>query len=344
MKLVNVLATTVLIAIIAGCSGSTNPKLTPKETITKDEVSEKPADFTVFNPRVDIIIVIDNSGSMDSVQQALAANAQRFADEMSKVSILDYHIGVVTTDMYNCMFSGGGNKCGYLVGNPRYVEKTTPDLVRSLSQRMIVGTNGSATEEMFSPVQAALSAQLETGWNAGFYRQDAFLAVIFITDANEQSSLSPDDLIRVLNQKKGDPNKVLAYGVIRKLAEEKTCDGSENLDEKLESFLSKVVNGDIRQSNVLSLCDPNYGSKLATFAKDIVKRSAGVVKLNRRPIETTIRVFYGSQEIPNDAKVGWVYVPSNNTIALSEGIEWDTTQGTGVGLKIDFEAADLSGQ
>lgn len=345
MKLFSqVLAATLTVTVLGACEGSKNPPYTPMEVITNDEVSEKPTDFNVFNPRVDILFVIDNSGSMQSVQQAMANNAQRFADEMSRVSILDYHIGVLSTDMDNCMFSGGGKKCGFLVGQPTFVQKSTPDLVTTLASRMVLGTNGSATEVMFSPVMTALSTTMETGYNKGFYRQDAFLAVIFITDANEQSQYSPDDFMRFLVQKKGDPAKVLGYGVIRKLAEEKTCDGSEDLDDKLETFLGKVVNGDVRQSNVLSLCDADYGPKLAAFAKDIVKRTAGSVKLSRRPILRTLRVFYGTQEIPNDAKTGWVYVPSDNSLALAEGIEWDTTQGTNVGLRVDFEAADLMPQ
>lgn len=346
MKLVSqILVASLTVSFLGACDSSKNPVYVPMEKIVNEEVSEKPTDFNIFNPKVDILFVIDNSGSMQSVQQAMANNAQRFADEMSRVSILDYHIGVLSTDMDNCTYSGSGSKkCGFLIGYPTYVEKTTPDLVSTLAGRMVLGTNGSPSEVMFTPVMAALAPALEAGYNKGFYRQDAFLAVIFITDANEQSRVSPEEFLRFLTTKKSDPAKVLGYGVIRKLAEEKSCSGSEDLDEKLETFLSKVVNGDDRQSNVLSLCDADYGPKLAAFARDIVKRTAGSVKLSRRPILRTLRVFYGTQEIPNDAKTGWVYVPSDNSISLSEGIEWDMTQGAGVGLRIDFEAADLMPQ
>lgn len=311
--------------------------IVPKAVIPKEEFSEKPKDFTVFNPKVDILFVIDSSGSMESAQNNLSRNAYLFADAISQVSILDYHIGVVTTDMetYNCR-----SVCGRLQGNPAYVEKTTPDLIGTLSRRMIVGTNGSATEEMFSPVVAALSPPLETNSNQGFYRQDAFLAVIFITDAMDQSDFSPQDFLQFLNTKKGDPSRVLGYGVIRTLAEEKTCDGMEDLDDKLETFLASVANGDKTQKNILSLCAPNYGIKLAEFAKDIVRRSAGTVKLSRIPNPKTIKVSYGTQVIPNSATDGWVFQPSTNSILLSEGINWNY-QGSNVGLSIDFEVIDV---
>ncbi|WP_373999173.1 VWA domain-containing protein [Bdellovibrio bacteriovorus] len=319
---------------LSGC-GSDSPDLIGKAILKNEEFQEKPKDFTVFNPKVDILFVIDSSGSMSEAQANLSRNAYAFADAISKVSILDYHIGVITTDMDDCR-----NHCGKLVGLPTFVEKTTPNLVTSLARRMEVGTNGSASEEMFGPVVEALSPSLEVGANMGFYRQDAFLAVIFITDAKDQSRFAPQDFLQILTTKKGDASRVLGYGVIRTLAQEKVCAASEDLDEKLEVFLESVVNGDKAQKNILSLCSPDYGVKLAEFAKDIVKRTAGTVKLSRTPDVKTIKVSYGTQVIPNSLTEGWVYEPSTNSILLSEGIVWNV-QGPGVGLTIDFEAIDM---
>ncbi|ASD63406.1 hypothetical protein [Bdellovibrio bacteriovorus] len=325
-------------AMVSGC-GNESTKLIPKAKINKEEVSEKPADFAIFNPKVDILFVIDNSASMDDAQSNLSRNAAAFADGISKVSILDYHIGVLTTDMA-CRYSNKPDACGKLVGTPSFVQNSTPNLVSILSSKMMVGLDGDVSEMMFSPVVAALSPPLDVGVNAGFYRQDAFLAVIFITDAKEQSTLSPKDFQQFLNTKKGDPNKVLAYGVINKLAEEDICPSSESLDGKLEEFLGSVVNGDKAQTNVLSLCAPDFGVKLAEFARDIVRRTAGSVKLSRTPNEKTIVVKYGTQVIPNSVTEGWVYEPATRSILLAEGIKWDY-QGPGVGLTIDFEAIDI---
>lgn len=321
---------------VIGCGIESSKNLiVPKSVIPKEDFSEKPKDFEAFNPKVDILFVIDSSGSMQSAQNNMSRNAFQFADAISKVSILDYHIGVLTTDMDDC-----DDHCGKLVGYPAYLQKSTPDFVGLLSRRMQVGTNGSASEEMFGPVVSALSAPLESTTNSGFYRQDAFLAVIFITDAKDQSKYSPQDLLQFLKSKKVDPNRVLSYGVIRTLAEEKSCDSSEDLDGKLEDFLASVANGDRTQKNILSLCATDYGVKLAEFAKDIVKRTAGQVKLSRVPNEKTIKVFYGTQVIPNDPIKGWVYQPSTNSILLAEGIEW-VDQGPNVGLSIDFEVIDV---
>lgn len=320
--------------MIFGCTNE-SPKLIPGATEVKEDYTEKPADFTVFNPKVDILFVIDDSGSMDSAQKNLSRNAYLFADAMSKSSILDYHIGVLTTDMQSY------SRSGRLVGSPLFVSKTTPNMVNQLAKSMVVGTNGSAEEIMFDPVVDALSLPLINTHNQGFYRPDAFLAIIFLTDADDQGNFQPQQFNQFLVGLKGDSSKVLGYGVIRTLATKNSCDGMEDVNGKLEEFLAIVSNGDKSQNNILSLCEQDYGLKLAEFAKDIVKRSAGVVKLNRVPNTKTIKVTYGKQVIPNALKTGWVYEPSTNSIHLGEEIPWDYTQGN-VGLKIDFEVIDIN--
>jgi hypothetical protein len=319
-----------ILGMITGCSRSSTNWLVPKGTIVPVDHSEKPKDLEYFSPKVDILFVIDNSGSMGEVQGGLRANAYKFANALSQVAILDYHVGVISTDMVKLMESGR------LQGIPTYVERTTPNVVDVLSNKMVLGTDGSAVEMMFSPVMEALSPYLEAGHNKGFYRQDAYLAVIMITDAADQSKVSSQDLLDFLVQKKGDARKVLSYGVIRKLAEERSCDGQESLDTKLEVFLASVVNGSHNQENVLSLCSENYGEKLAEFARDIVTRSAGSVKLTAIPNANTIRVAYGTQEIPNDLKAGWTFRASSNTLQFGKDIVW-SEQPEGTTLSIDYE-------
>lgn len=320
---------------LAACSRSSTEWLVPKGRIPVVDHTEKPKDLEYFSPKVDILFVIDSSGSMQSAQANLKANAYKFAAALSKVAILDYHVGILTTDMDDCR-----DHCGRLQGIPTFVERSTPNLVQVLSDKMLVGTNGSAEEMSFAPVVEALSPNLENGANVGFYRQDAYLAVIMITDAKEQSNYSPQDMMTFLVQKKHDKKKVLGYGVIRKVAEQSICTtGGESIDDKLEIFLAGVVNGNSKQDNVLSLCATDWGEKLAEFAKDIVKRSAGSVKLTALPSPASISVVYGTQVIPNDLKTGWTYRSSSNTLEFGSNIVW-SEQPVGTTLSINYEIID----
>lgn len=325
-----------LVLILASCTERAT-KLVPKSRIISEEVSQTQADIVSFNPKVDILFVIDNSRSMEQVQNELSKNAYLFSNAISKVSLLDLHVGIVSTDMYNCT-----NDCGELLGNPKFVTQRTKNLADVLAKKILIGTSGWGGEEMFSPVIENLT-KITVPANAGFYRQEAFFAVIFITDAKEQSRFSPDEFYNFLVKLKKDANKVLGYGVIRKLADENTCinySPPEDLDSKLEDFLSRVVNADKKQNNVLSLCSQDYGTKLAEFANDIVKRSSGSLKLNRLPNVKTITVTYGAQVIPNSPTEGWIYEPATNSLIFAAGIVW-IQQAAGVGLNINFEAAEL---
>ncbi|MNS79778.1 hypothetical protein D3C72_1134400 [compost metagenome] len=318
-----------------------SPKLQVKEVFREDQVSEKPKDYEVFTPKVDILFVIDSSGSMEDEQNKLSQNAREFANAISKVGFLDFHIGVITTDM---QYDHCATECGRLKGRDVYYTKSTPNFVRELSNTLMVGTRGSGTEVMFAPVQAALSPPLVNGENAGFYRQDAYLAVIFLTDAGEQSRISPTDFYNSLVTLKGDARKVLSYGVIRKYLERYVCTASaedSQITRILEDFLEMTINGGKAQPNVLSLCSADYGAQLAEFAKDIVMRSSGKVKLASLPLDGTIVVRYGTQVIPNSLTSGWTYERSSNSIFLSDGIIWED-QGAGVGLTVDYKSMDTA--
>ena len=48
-----------------------------------------------FQPKVDILFFVDNSGSMGLYEKALAKNIDLFISAMGKDEVLDYHIGVL---------------------------------------------------------------------------------------------------------------------------------------------------------------------------------------------------------------------------------------------------------
>jgi hypothetical protein len=332
----NVLLISLLFFGLAGCSNSSDPSQKLIAEKERASVVEKPKAFEEFNPRVDILFVIDNSGSMSDAQENLSQNAFVFSEALAKAPLLDYHVGVTSTSMERCDIPLDGS-CGTLFGDPAFITRQTPDQVEVLSRRMVMGTNGSFTEMMFNPVLRALSPALAADKNKDFFRKDAYLAIIFITDAEEQSfGVTADSFFKKLVQLKGAKNKVLAYGVMRKVAEAKECSSVEPLrDRKLEDFLAMVVNGDLRQNNILSLCNRRFGSRLAQFANDIVKRSAGRFPLKNFPRLETVKISYGTQEIQPGGLDGWSYESATNSIVLGQGIQWKP-QPLGAKLSIDY--------
>jgi len=319
---------------LASCSPEATKQYV-KPVLEKTQVTQDP-NAQYFDPTVDILFVVDNSGSMLSHQQTLADNIALFTDKFTKNAVLKFNIGVVTTDM-ECW---NGRICnGQLAGTTKVVSNSTPYLETVLATNFILGTNGSASEESFSPVIAALSPANLAGPNAGFYRPTAALVVIFITDAEDQSNLSPQifyDQLLVLKNK--DAKKVLAYGAIVPTSDQ-DCDRDDSwtTPKKIENFLGLVSNGKKGQ-NIFSLCDPQYGKKLADMAKDIVDEVGGVFYLNRIPVASSIRVTYGSADLPKDANKGWSFDTDRNAIVLGNDVDW-SSQPSGSRVMVNYEVA-----
>lgn len=330
----------VLLALAISSCSPDSPKLQARPDLTNEKVI-KDNDYMVRDPKVDILFVVDNSGSMDAHQKNLAANVGRFvAAFFNRVSI-DYHIGVLSTDM-----DGGlaGKCCGRLIGNPIFVDRSTSSPEADLAARLVLGTVGSGTEKSFDPVIAALSSPLDTTVNVGFLRPDAHLAVIFITDAEDQSKESSVSLYDHLLKIKGKREKILAYGaIIPSGYNDPQCGRDEyNREPKLiEQFLDMTIN---RGNNVFNLCALDFGDKLAQVAEDLAKQVSNTIYLSRAPIVSTIRVFYGTQEIPSDAEYGWSFDAELNAIYLGKKLVLDPNQPAGTKIRVDFEAASYTQQ
>jgi hypothetical protein len=136
-------------------------------------------------PKADILLVVDNSCSMQDEQQSLATNFESFIGYAQSAQV-DYHLAVTTTDM-----DANGAQGKFLSG-PAHPEKiltpSTPDVENKFKAKVNVGIEGSGTEKGAEPALAALTAPLINSDNAGFLRQDAALAVVVITDENDQSA------------------------------------------------------------------------------------------------------------------------------------------------------------
>lgn len=329
---------TVIVACIAlfmsACSPA-SPKLAPMPAVKKERVRNTGDSKVSFNRAVDILFVVDDSGSMDHHQATLAANIQLFTQGIWANQILDFHIGVTSSNMDSTPYRpkpGYGWK-GELNGVTKFVSRNTPNGQRELESNLLIGIEGSGTEEFFSPVRAALTAPMAQGPNRGFFRQDAYLAVIFVTDADDQSKLSASDFYKFLvNQKGGDPSKVIVYGVYIPSTDQTCPRTGEPKPNKLEEFFN------LSKAQTLGLCDADYGIKLAELGADLVRRVGSVLYLTRPPQPDTIYVTFGSQVLPNDPKKGWVFDPVRNALVFGDEIELQLEpQGTQV--EVDFTAA-----
>jgi hypothetical protein len=146
---------------------------------------------------VDVLWVVDNSCSMSGALAQVQTSFDAFIDQFLTLN-LDYHIGVVTTDMDD------PDQGGRLVGNVITANTSNPksEFMAAIAQ----GANGSADEEGLAAAQAALTEPLSSGDNAGFMRTAAALAVIVVTDEDDSSSVSSSSFGNWFNGLKADPD------------------------------------------------------------------------------------------------------------------------------------------
>jgi hypothetical protein len=163
---------------------------------------------------VDILFVVDNSNSMLEEQKSLSASFPKLIQriEAIKPPIKSYHVGVISTDIGAGPYSGplmgpckpGGDeallqhspqKSGCAAAYPRYLEGPAAALAADFGCIAELGVGGCGYEQQMEAALRALTAQPQ---NNGFMRQNAPLAIIFITDEDDCSAkddklFNPDD-------------------------------------------------------------------------------------------------------------------------------------------------------
>ncbi len=175
------------------------------------------AQYREINPirNVDIVFVVDNSGSMMEEQANLARNFPLFMDELAGLQGADFQIASVTSDLgagagspnQGCNVPGGdrgvfcnvrGNdfctRCGVDITRGRFLRTVNPNFqgnIRNVFSCMSTfGTGGCGYEHSVGALRAALLAPE----NAGFIRPDAYLAFVIMTDEDDCSA-PPDSAL-----------------------------------------------------------------------------------------------------------------------------------------------------
>lgn len=141
----------------------------------------------IAQPQVDILFVVDDSCSMYEEQTALSQNFPDFM-EFFLGSGLDYHIGVTTTDTESNNNDAGKLERAIVGGQTyRFIDEDTPSPTNVFSGMAVAGTSGSAEETGRAAAYRVLETQKDLPRNAGFYREEASLHMVFLSDEDDQS-------------------------------------------------------------------------------------------------------------------------------------------------------------
>lgn len=169
--------------VFATSGGQSSATATDSGTVPASSLTET---FPIaLKAQTDILLVVDDSGSMSEEQSLLANAATPLVNELLATGT-SFQIGVVTTDMIDTA------KQGRLQGVPRYVTNSTPSPAAALSTNIQVGVFGSADERGLDAFQAAVTTHA-TGANNGFLRSGSSFGLLILSDEEDYSTSTVSD-------------------------------------------------------------------------------------------------------------------------------------------------------
>lgn len=183
-------------------------------------------------PTVDVLWVVDNSGSMGEEQARVIADIESFYSYFTTLG-LDYHMGVITTDILT------PSMAGRLQGVPTYITPDTANGETELAEALAVGTEDQGDESGLAALRLALSEPLLSAENAGFLREDAQLVVAILTDEPEQSGYPSSDYIAFLGELKPDPTFINVSAIVGDYDAgcSTTCDGAASTAQPGNAYI-----------------------------------------------------------------------------------------------------------
>lgn len=168
-----------------------------------------PGDVSNVQPgcnKMDILFVIDDSGSMSDEQANLGVNFPQFFNILNEYETnigepLDYRVGFTTTGVTKSIeasdpgsepriFQQGADgalvngSCNEDIGWFSRDTENADELFTCVSD---IGINGPVVEMPLEAIRLSIGAQYNNGSTSDFYREDALLGIVILTDEDDCS-------------------------------------------------------------------------------------------------------------------------------------------------------------
>lgn len=281
----------ILIATLLGCPEDRLVQTLPPDVYI-DTYSQRSA------TKVDVLWVVDNSGSMAEEQENLAKNFQSFIDLFTRGSI-DYRIAVTTTDTFK--------DAGQFKGSPKILTPQTGNVAQAFANNIRVGTAGSPFEAGMDAAEMALERQRQVNapklaqideckfkcpdaaciqtcvdqFPVDFLRPDAYLYLIFVSDEEDKSQQDVRYYWRAFETANGVGNDGTVNAAAIVGQSQNACNANHG---SRYIALTEITGGEIG-----SICDTNFSltlKKLASSAVGLRRKFA----LTRKPAVDTLKV------------------------------------------------------
>lgn len=261
-----------------------------------EEVTEVFIQNASESNKIDILWVVDNSGSMSDEQASLAANFDAFIQSFASKDI-DFQMAITTTDARAGI--SGEPVAGSIDALNYSAMQDDVDLFKNSFKSMIqVGIRGSGHEQGLQT-----SYDFFNNYGNSFLREDAFLQVIYVSDENDQSPDMVSAYVEAIQDMKLNAGKVKMHGIVSFADEgQGITNGHARYGDATELTSGSLydIDGDFYQSL------ENLGEKIVELVETFPLQFA--------PVVDSIVVKVNGVE-SND----WEYIAQGNSIKFLEG-------------------------
>jgi hypothetical protein len=283
---------------------------------------------------IDILFIDDNSASMDPNQASLGTKFSGFATELLNIN---WQIGITTTD---CS-AGPYGICGSLLDltgtSSKILTPSTPSYQtvfnNSIQRPETAGclNTGTCPAGASEPLLAATTAMNKfNSTNSGFFRSNADLAIVILSDADERQTggatyaSRPQDLINAFNTNWPSGKKLKVYSIIVKPGDA-TCLATMRAQSNGFSFYGDLVDQTVNLTSGLSssICAPDYSVTLKSIGES-VRTLTNSVELAHTPVAGSVSV---------------TFTPNQNITykVIGNKVVFDSPPSAGTEIKVDYQ-------
>ena len=245
---------------------------------------------------VDILFVVDNSGSMSGNQTNLKNNFESFMNAFNSAGV-SYQIAIITTDSPN------------FVGD--IITNATPDPVSEFNNQIdSVGTRGSVNEAgLWSAWKSTTVGDASSSSTKGFLRTASRLVVVYVSDEKDHSvtkepTMVPYDYVNSLLGLKASSDLVIAHGI----GGDYPSGCTDNGGAEFGAGYYDVVGG--LSGTFMSICSPDWSVTMDTLARESIAMTG--FPLTEKAVDGTIEV-----KVNGIITTDWYFEQSSNSVIFT---------------------------
>jgi len=262
--------------------------------------------------KLDILWVIDNSGSMGDEQRALGENFQAFIKEFVDKDI-DFKMAVTTTDTSRNN-AGKEYKDSIARLTSAKLKENKAKFLNDFADMVKVGTRGSGYERGIKASEV-FTDRHQNSW----MRDDAYYAIVYMSDEEDQSEKSPEDHLKQISKWKGNTGLIKAYSIVDMVPS--------------SGRRGAISRGYERYNEMSVMTGGSVASIKSDFHETLLKMGEEISSLTEQfplshvPIDSAAIAVYVDGVQTQD----WVYNSNSNTI------KFNTPPADGSSISIEYQ-------